>query len=293
MDYQIAQTPLDYSAEYFYSLSLIVGAIVNWVLAVMLYFDPDNFIYTETPRYLRSRYLTALSLAVFGVGFFLHWWFMPRFYNPLAASALSLAYFHVGGTLFSMSHTGLIDRHYLTLKVVVRDVVVLLLSVIIYAISALLQSHSLLYIGFGLFFLHIGFLTCKFYKSFHRIYLQLGNYANWLPNDTDRDVRWLFFSCHLIILFGIGGIVITLLFPTDTRPFTLLMFLSIAIFAYIYKAIDGFSALAYDSEINIQKSEEYLHTEYGCHEMTIFKQKRRVKSWITDLPLLSGFVKQW
>ena len=293
MDYQIAQTPLDLSAEYFYSVSLLVGAVVNWVLAAMLFFDPDNFLYTETPRYLRSRYLTALSLAVFGIGFFLHWWFMPRFYYPIAASALSLGYFHIGGTLLSMSHTGLIDRHYLTFRVALRDVSVLILSVLVYGMSALLQSHTLLYIGFGLFFLHIGFLTCKFYQSFHRIYLQLGNYANYFVNDTDRDMRWLFFSCHLIILFGIGGIAVTLLFPNDTLPFTLLMFVGVGIFGYIYKALDGFSALAYDSEVNLQKSEEYLHTEQGRKEMKLFRQKRLQIFWLGDFPLFSGFVKQW
>ena len=293
MDYQIAQTPLDLSAEYFYSVSLLVGAVVNWVLAAMLFFDPDNYLYSETPRYLRSRYLTALSLVVFGLGFALHWWFMPRFYNPIAASALSLGYFHIGGTLLSMSHTGLIDRHYLTFRVALRDVTVLILSVLVYGMSALLQSHTLLYIGFALFFLHIGFLTCKFYQSFHRIYLQLGNYANWLPNDTDRDMRWLFFSCHLIILFGIGGIAVTLLFPNDTLPFTLLMFVGVGIFGYIYKALDGFSALAYDAEVNLQKSEEYLSTEYGSREMKVFRQKRHKTSWLADFPLLSGFVKQW
>ena len=293
MDYQIAQTPLDLSAEYFYSVSLLVGAVVNWVLAAMLFFDPDNFLYTETPRYLRSRYLTALSLLVFGLGFALHWWFMPRFSNPLAASALSLAYFHIGGTLLSMSHTGLIDRHYLTFQVAIRDVSVLILSVLVYAMSALLQSHTLLYIGFALFFLHIGFLTCKFYQSFHRIYLQLGNYANYLPNDTDRDMRFLFFSCHLIILFGIGGIAVTLLFPTDTRPFTLLMFVGVAVFGYIYKALDGFSALVFEAEVNLRKSEEYLHTDQGRKEIVIFRQKRHQLSWLTHFTLLSGFVKQW
>lgn len=293
MDYQIAQTPLDLSAEYFYSVSLLVGAVVNWVLAAMLFFDPDNYLYSETPRYLRSRYLTALSLAVFGVGFALHWWFMPRFYNPIAASALSLGYFHIGGTLLSMSHTGLIDRHYLTFRVALRDVTVLILSVLVYGMSALLQSNTLLYIGFALFFLHIGFLTCKFYQSFHRIYLQLGNYANYFVNDTDRDMRWLFFSCHLIILFGIGGIAVTLLFPNDTLPFTLLMFVGVGIFGYIYKALDGFSALAYDSEVNLQKSEEYLRTEYGSREMKLFRQKRHQLSWLTHFTLLSGFVKQW
>ena len=71
------------------------------------------------------------------------------------------------------------------------------------------------------------------------------------------------------------------------------MLVGVGIFAYIYKALDGFSALAYDAEVNLQKSEEYLHTEQGSREMAIFKKKRLQLSWLTDVPWLSGFVKQW
>lgn len=286
-------TPIDYPEEYFYGLSLVVGAVVCWLLAGMLLLDPDNYIHTSVPRYLRSRRLTAVALLVFGLGFFLHWWFMPRYNNPLAASALSLAYFHIAGVLFSMSHTGLIDRHYLTHWVVIHNVSILILSLSIYGISVLLESQALQYVGFVIFFLHIDYLTWRFYLSFHRVYLQLGVYAEYLPNDTDRNMRWLFFSCYLIILFGIGGIIVTLLFPNDTLPFIILMFIGNVVFAYIYKSLDGFSSLAYEAEMTMEQCEAYLQTPEGRKEMQRYITKRNRRSLLSTIPMLSGFIKQW
>jgi len=284
--------PIPYNADYFYSLSLFVGGIVNWLLAGLLVFDSNNFYYRDAPRYLRSRYMTALALIIFGSGFLIHWFFMLRINNPLAASALSTAYFHLGGMLFSMSHTGLIDRHYLTRRIVIRDVSITAVSLAIYALSVILDSRTLLYIGFAAFFLHIDMLTVIFYRHFHRVYAQLGNYAEHLPNDTDHEVRWLFFSCHLIILFGLGGIFITLLFPYDTLPFTILMFIGIFVFAYIYKALDGFGALVFDAENNLLRSEDYLHTEPGREQYRHFLHRRARKAFFTIFPLLSGFHKE-
>lgn len=284
--------PLQYNAEYFYSLSLFIGAVVNVLLAGMLLFDHDNFLYYGT-RYLRARYLTALSLIVFAVGFFLHWLFLPRYTNPLAASALSLAYFHLGGMLFSMSHTSILDRHYLTRSVVIHDVGVTTISLTIYALSVILGSKALLYIGFALFFLHVFYLTHKFFRSFHRAYALLGNYANEYAHDTDRDIRWLFFSCYVIIFFGIAGIAVTYIFPEDTLPFTILMFIGVIAFTYIYKALDAFGSIAIEAEKNINDSEAYLSTEKGKKEMSIFLIKREWKEALTIFPFLSGFFKQW
>lgn len=285
--------PVVYSQEYFFGLSLIIGAIVCLLLAGLLIFDPNNSVYASTPRYLRSRRLTSLALAVFGVGFLLQWGLMLKFTYPLAAHVLSLMYFHIGGTLFSMSHTSLIDRHYLTTPVVVRDVIILVPSLYVYGITIYLGDYLLLYIGSMLFFLHICFLTWQFYQSFHRIYLQLGSYAEFSPNDSDRDIRWLFFSCHLIILFGIGGITFTLVFQNYLMPFTILMSAGICVFAYIYKALDSFSAEAYETELNLLKSEQFIKTDEGQKEMHTFKLKRHRRSILADFPLLSGFVRQW
>jgi len=284
--------PTQFSADYFYSLSLFVGAIVNWLLAALLVFDTNNFLYRDAPRYLRSRYMTALALSIFGIGFIIHWYFMPRFNYPLAASALSVAYFHSAGVLFSMSHTGLIDRHYLTRRVVVRDVCLTLISLVLYALSVILDSRLLLHIGFAAFFVHLGSLALIFYRHFHRVYAQLGTYAEELPNDTDYEVRWLFFSCHLIILFGLGSVVITSLFPNDTLPFTLLMFVGTAVFAYIYKALDNYGAFVFDAEKYLQQSEDYLKTERGLLKFHRFLKRRARHAFFTLFPFFSGFHKE-
>lgn len=263
-----------YSQEYFYGLSLFVAAVVNLVLAGLLLFDPNNYLYTETPRYLRSRRLTGLALAVFGVGFLLHWLFMPHFTHLLAGKALSFSYFHIGGVLFSMSHTSLIDRHYFTRRIVVRDISLLLFSLIIYWLSAWLANPTLTYLGSALFFLHIGYLTWTFYNRFYHIYQQLGNYAEYLPNDIDKEVLWLHYSCHLIIAFGIGGMLCTVLFHDSTTPFTILLFVGILVFAYIYKTLDNFSIIVSEADDYLLKSEEYLQTEEGRQEMLRFKHQQ-------------------
>jgi len=293
---------LTYPQEYFYGLSLVVAAIVNFVLASMLLFDSNNDLYTETPRYLRSRRLTGMALAVFGCGFLLHWFFLPHFTNLLMGKALSFSYFHIGGVLFSMSHTGLIDRHYLTRRVVVRDVTLLLISLVVYWVNVWVADLTLTYVCSLLFFLHIGYLTWVFYSRFHRIYRQLGNYAKFLPNDTDREVLWLHISCHLIIAFGIGGMLCTVLFHDQTVPFILLLIAGIAVFTYIYKSLDNFSVVALDADSYLQKSEEYLQTNKGKKNMLVSdhnqqdnvtpvvmdENRARIERWVAERHFTNG-----
>lgn len=250
-----------HTEAYFFDVALIVAAVLNFVLAAMLLFDSNNYLYAETPRYLRSRRLTGVSLIVFGVGFLLHWLFAPHFTNLLAGKALSFSYFHIGGVLLSMSHTGLIDRHYFTRRVVVRDAAVLLVSLTVYWINAWIADTTLTYLGSALFFLHIGYLTWVFYSRFNKIYRQLGKYADYKPNDTDHEVLWLHYSCHLIIAFGIGGMLCTVLFHDAILPFAILLVMGVAVFSYIYKALDSFGVIASEIEGDLQESEEYMINE--------------------------------
>jgi len=156
-----------------------------------------------------------------------------------------------------MSHTSLIDRHYLNRGVVARDASVLIISLIIYWINAFIGNVVLTYMGSVLFFLHIGYLTWLFYSHFHKIFKQLGSYADFRPNDTDHEVLWLHYSCHLIIAFGIGGMLCTVVFRSSTLPFTILLIASVAVFSYIYKALDSFGVIASEADANLCDSEEY------------------------------------
>ena len=279
---------IEYAEEYFFSVSLIVAAVVNFVLAFMLLFDSNNYLYTETPRYLRSRRLTGFSLMVIGAGFLLHWWFMPHFTNLLLGKALSFSYFHIGGVLLSMSHTSLIDRHYLNRRVAWRDVMVLLVSLMVYWINAFIGNLTLTYLGSTLFFLHIGYLTYVFYSHFLRIYRQLGSYADYKPNDTDHEVLWLHYSCHLIIAFGIGGMLCTLVFHDATLPFTILLCLGVFVFTYIYKTLDSFSVVASEAEGNLLQSEEFIQSEDAPQE-----EKRKILLIPDDVHEIKGRVEQW
>jgi len=56
---------IEYTEAYLFDVSLIVAAVLNFVLAAMLLLDSNNYIYDETPRYLRARRLTGASLIVF------------------------------------------------------------------------------------------------------------------------------------------------------------------------------------------------------------------------------------
>jgi len=247
-----------FSEEYYFGVALVVAAVVNFTLASMLLLDAKNSLYAETPRYLRSRRLTSMALMVFGLGFLLHWWFMPHFTNLLVGKALSFSYFHIGGVLLSMSHTGLIDRHYFNKNVVIRDITILLISLCIYWTNAWLASTALTYVGSGLLLLHLGYLTYVFYSRFHSINKHLGSYADYMPNDTDLEVQWLNYSCHLIVAFGIGGVLCTVVFHDSTWPFTILLLASIIVFAYIYKALDNFGAVASEADGNLRGSEEFI-----------------------------------
>ena len=47
-------------------------------------------------------------------------------------------------------------------------------------------------------------------------------------------------SCHLIIVFGIGSIVVTACLPTAVWPYTLLMAIGILVFVYIFFSINDY-----------------------------------------------------
>jgi len=120
----------------------------------------------------------------------------------------------------------------------------------------------------------------------------LGKFADYMPNDTDHEVLWLHYSCHLIIAFGIGGMLCTVVFHDATLPFTILLFMGIVVFSYIYKALDSFGAIAKEAEDNLKESEEYFknNDESGLSEanpeiiegMAEEVVKARVDLWVAE-----------
>lgn len=290
-----SMTPMQFPMEYYYGLSLLVGAVVNWVLAALLAFDEENiYQYNQTPRYLRARHLTALAFAVIGIGYVLHWWFMFQISEPTMATLLTLAYLHLGAGIWAMGHIGLLDRTYLTNLVVVREVVVLLLGLVLYGMGALVGGQWLFCLGVAYFALHMLWLSFCFFSWFHHTYVMLGSSAEYGSlNDSDRYTRWMFFGWYLMLLYLVGSVVVSLVNTGSALPNTLLMVTGVPIFTYLYKALENFRLFVEDADRNIVLAEQYVQSEWGKQYHPKYVQNREQKNPLTCIPLLSGFFKQW
>jgi len=233
---------------------------INLLLAFVLWYN--NLWFRNYEVYRRARLLVALCYVVFALGFFLHAHFEWRTTWPAAASALSVSYFHIGGVLFGWSHTSLMRPDYLTRHVVVRDLVILVVGLTGYwtavANSSLFTLHSSLLI----FFLHACFISFTFYRTYFQVRRSLMRMpadekapAWWTPQ-TKRTVlnghHSFVISCHFIVLFGIGSMVVTAAFPHQTIPYIVLLCVGIEVFCYIFYSLteygDVIEAATYATE---------------------------------------------
>ena len=228
-----------------YETVLVLSAAVNVALAGGLMLE--NVFYRDYEVYRRSRMLTALTMFFFGVGFFLHYLLEWRSVWPAGASALSVTYFHVGGVLFSWSHTSLLNPAYLTKKIVRRDLIILIIGVATYWQNAV---AGIAMAGFSIFFVHAAWLSYVLYGTLLRVRRQLHE----LPM-TDSNSRWwteetrasvfsfqasIQVSCYLIVLFGLGSVAVTAFFSTEQWPFTMLLCLGMVVFCYIFYELNQY-----------------------------------------------------
>ncbi len=215
-----------------YNLSLILGGVINILMAFALVHN--NYFYKDYNVYKQSRLFTAISFAIFGIGFLLHANFNWRTYWPMAATALSVTYFHMGGTFMSWSHTSLINPNYMKRFVFIRDVMALLCSISFLWIGVMFEKETLLGVGIGIFFVHVIWMSVDFLHNYYRVSrrleeMQLGTVAGF--------VRWMLFSCYLIIGFGLGSIIMTALFPSSIWPYATLLYVGMFVFIYIFYSI--------------------------------------------------------
>lgn len=236
-----------------YDLMLLIAGGINILLALVLLHN--NYWYQAYDVYHRARIIVAVNYIIFGVGFLMHAHLSWRNSWPEGATALSLSYFHSGGVLFGWSHTSLMRPDYLTRRVVVRDLLILVLGITAYWTTAIMRSlgyeqHfniSLFNLSSIIFFLHAFYISFTFYRTYYRVSRNLNDRVadagspRWWTPDVKRTVLSFHHSfligCHLIILFGIGSIAITAAFPHDIWPYTLLLILGIIVFTYIFYSL--------------------------------------------------------
>ena len=220
---------------------LIVGGLD---LAMAIGLLVNNYAYRHYPVYHRSRVLTAVFFAVFGIGLLLHYHFHWRQTCPPMAMALSLTYFHIAGVAITWSHTSLLNPRYLSRRVVARDVAFLIIG---------LSAYWLTTVGVYIFLLHATLMTYDFYSTYY--HLNRHSFPTLGEVGGRAIFRWMLLSCHLIIFFGIGSIVFTYLLPTAIWPYSVLLCVGGLVFIYIYYSISEYGTVI-DSATNAVEDAE-------------------------------------
>ena len=234
-----------------YHLTLLLSGITCIVMAAALSYN--NFYYRDYRIYKRSRLLTALTLTTFGIGFLLHLYFGWRTCWPSAATALSVTYFHIGGTMLSWSHTSLLNPEYLNRFRVIRDMTALVVNIVTLWTGVFFDISFLTGIGIGIFLTHVTWMSTDFLRT----YLRVSRLVRQLPITKENAHWWtigaqhstfygqrsMSISCYLIILFGLGSIIMTALLPHVVWPYSVLLCVGNAVFCYIYYSLDKYGAI--------------------------------------------------
>ena len=228
-----------------YPTVLLIAGGVNLLIAFVLLHS--NVWFRNYDVYRRARQLVALCYIIFALGFILHAHFEWRTTWPAAATALSVSYFHIGGVLFSWSHTSLLNSRYLTRGIVVRDIAILAVALVGYWTAAANHEPCIMNYALMVFFLHVVWLAFVFYRTYYRVSRRL---IAMQRGTAEQFVRWMLRSCHLIILFGVGSVTLTAFVSTALWPYTLLLCCGIGVFFYIF-----YSLTEYGFVIDQQKYE--------------------------------------
>ena len=235
-----------------YQTVLYAACLVNFLLALLLLFN--NYEYRKYDIYHRSCKITAINYINFAIGFFIHGYLTLRFQNPVAASALSVSYFHVGAVMFSWSHTPLMCPNYLTRRIAIRDICILGVGIITYwlpIVIPVLRPYSEWL--FAIFFLHGVYLSYMFLSNYFKTQNSIeqttveANAPSWWTPETKRRLLSKHHSfitgCVLIVIFGLGSIAITAAFPTQVWPYTLLSGGGMLVFWFIYYAVSEYGGV--------------------------------------------------
>ena len=239
-----------------------MSGITCIVMAAALSYN--NFYYRDYRIYKRSRLLTALTLTTFGIGFLLHLYFGWRTCWPSAATALSVTYFHIGGTMLSWSHTSLLNPEYLNRFRVIRDMTALVVNIVTLWTGVFFDISFLTGIGIGIFLTHVTWMITDFLRT----YLRVSRLVRQLPI-TKENAHWWTIGAQHSTFYGqpknnVKTVIcrklidkperrvsyrfdafrkVTALLPHAVWPYSVLLCVGNAVFCYIYYSLDKYGAI--------------------------------------------------
>ncbi len=229
-----------------YHITLIVTGVINILMAAFML--RNNHKYKKHKIYLRTRCLTVVWLAAFGIGYLIHAFFHWRVQWPTAASALTATYFHLGAICFSWGYTSLLNPNYLTKRITVRDLTIYAFSLLFYWTVAFTHVHAPLptLLSYGTFFAYAVYITNTFYSTYNRASYRLLHMptGNWIA-----FVRWMQVCCDLIVLFGLSSVALTAVFPVEIWPYSLLLIAGVGMFGYIVYSLDHYGTIIDEANV--------------------------------------------
>lgn len=220
-----------------YRALLFLTGIINLVIAGMLFRGSKT--YKPFTIYYRTRLLTTLWIASFGIGYIIHAVVMWRYTWPTAASAMTVTYFHLGAICFSWGYTPLLNPKYLSRFIYWRDGLYYLFCLVLYWTVAFLSKEVTMYtmLSFCLYFAYAAWIVFVFYQTYNMVSYRLMrlSYGNVMG-----FVRWMQVCCDLIVLFGISSVAITSIFPTEFWPYSLLLTAGVGMFVFIAYSLNKY-----------------------------------------------------
>ena len=243
--------------ENYYSDILLAA----WTL---LYFFGGYLLLGKIPEkhnydiYRRSSKILGVALLFFGLQIFLQWLFQFRSSAPHVAAALNLSCFYLEALLFGMSFISLLDRDYLTPKLVKTNSikwssfeVVLWSSVLFFEGTA----RSVMLILLALFFLaDASRIALLFFSTYHKALKQMNNYYS---DNVDGFVLWLSKSTYGIVFFGLIASVLAFAPKWIVALYTLLgIFMFIYIFSSFINYLVNYEQVKTAANIPLEEAHE-------------------------------------
>lgn len=274
----------------FYNNSLEAGWIVIGLLAFFLLANKSNN--KEYSNYVFSRRCCGGSFAAFAIGLFVQWFFNPRLEYPMIATAMALSYFHVGATLFGMSHTSVLDPSIRCKRRIRIDILSIILSTSTVWMGALLKVPVVMLLSFIVFFAHVIYMSYSLISTYTRV---IKNIANISSDETELAVEWLPKSSYMMVIFGIACSFASFINVEDNHLIagSVMTLMAIPIFLYIYISYMNFSTQLTSvspvlktalEDANKEKSDDVEAEE----SQTYLDVCKRIDKWIEE----KGFLKE-
>ena len=229
---------------YRYSLCIALTLMAFFVFRFFFGKVPDKRLFAN---YLRSRNLMGAALLVLAANYAVHLCFDIRQVNVNAAIVMNLSTYFFGYGLFVAALHTLLNRSYITRKIIVRHCLSWLLYVIL-SVSALLFTEDgtlkagLIY-SLALMLALYGFsLASHLLKAYHRAVKKM--------DDTYSDhiatyVRWMSVLTYWMLIFGIGCSVLTFLpdnlvfvWVLSSVPFYIYLYVSYQNYMLFYETVE-------------------------------------------------------